>query len=151
MTKNLTVSSLGRFCSGGILSGALEREAAREAMETWNVRAPAPETPITALSGGNQQKTILARWMLTEPKVIFLDEPTRGIDVGAKAEIYRRIDELARSGLGIVVVSSELPELLALADRVLVLCEGRLTAEFDREEAAPEKVMAAAAPGGMEK
>ncbi len=151
VTKNLTVSSLARFVRRGILRNSLERRAAREAIVQWNLRVPSPETPITALSGGNQQKTILARWMLTGPKVIFLDEPTRGIDVGAKAEIYRRIDELAGAGLGIVVVSSELPELLALADRVLVLCEGRLTAEFPRKEASPEKVMAAAAPGGMEK
>ncbi len=150
LTRNLTVSSLARFVRAGILRSHMERKAALEAMDGWNIRAAAPEAPITTLSGGNQQKVILARWMLTSPKVLFLDEPTRGIDVGAKAEIYRRIDELAGSGLGIVVVSSELPELLALADRILVLCEGRLTARFDREEATPEKVMAAAAPGGME-
>jgi len=150
VTRNLTISSLSRFVRGGILRKSLERRAALDAVEDWNLRVPSPETSITALSGGNQQKIILARWMLTEPKVIFLDEPTRGIDVGAKAEIYNRIDHLARRGLGIVVVSSELPELLALADRVLVLCEGRLTAAFDREEASPEKVMAAAAPGGLE-
>ena len=150
VARNLTISALSRFVRRGLLRKDLEDRAARRTMEAWNVRAPGPETPITALSGGNQQKTILARCMLTQPKVIFLDEPTRGIDVGAKAEIHRRIDELARKGLAVVVVSSELPELLALADRILVLCEGRRTAEFDRDEATPEKVMAAAAPGGME-
>jgi ABC-type sugar transport system ATPase subunit len=148
--RNVSISCLERFRRGFLLRSRLEDRAVGEAIARWNVRTPGPRVPITALSGGNQQKAILARWMQTEPRVVFLDEPTRGIDVGAKVEIYRRIDELAGEGLGVVVVSSELPELLALADRVLVLCEGRLTAELAGEEARPERVMAAAAPGGEE-
>ncbi|HRH44746.1 MAG TPA: ATP-binding cassette domain-containing protein, partial [Pyrinomonadaceae bacterium] len=96
------------------------------------------------LSGGNQQKVVLAKWLLTNPKVLFLDEPTRGIDVGAKQEIYSQINNLAKQGLAIVLVSSELPEVLGMADRVMVLHEGHVTGEFTRQEASPEKVMAAA-------
>jgi ABC-type sugar transport system ATPase subunit len=96
------------------------------------------------LSGGNQQKVVLGKWLLTGPKVLFLDEPTRGIDVGAKQEIYAEINKLAKQGLAIVLVSSELPEVLGLADRILVLHEGKMTAELSRQDATPEKVMAAA-------
>ncbi|HEU4522860.1 MAG TPA: D-xylose ABC transporter ATP-binding protein, partial [Thermoanaerobaculia bacterium] len=93
---------------------------------------------------GNQQKAVLAKWLLTGPKVLFLDEPTRGIDVGAKQEIYLQINRLAAEGLAIVLVSSELPEVMALSDRIVVLHEGRVTGEFTRNEATPEKVMACA-------
>jgi ABC-type sugar transport system ATPase subunit len=96
------------------------------------------------LSGGNQQKVVLGKWLLTEPKILFLDEPTRGIDVGAKQEIYSEINTLAASGLAVVMVSSELPEVLGLSDRIIVLHEGKLTGEFSRTEATSEKVMAAA-------
>ncbi len=100
--------------------------------------------PITSLSGGNQQKCIIARWLLIEPKLLLLDEPTRGIDVGAKAEIYALIRRLAEAGMAILMTSSELPELLTVSDRILVLCEGRLTAEFPRAEATEEAIMHAA-------
>src|SRR6266545_2550563 len=96
------------------------------------------------LSGGNQQKVVLAKWLLTNPRVLFLDEPTRGIDVGAKQEIYAQINQLAETGLAIVLVSSELPEVLGLSDRVIVLHEGHLTGEFKREEATAEAVMSCA-------
>jgi len=111
------------------------------------VKMPSLAERIVNLSGGNQQKVILAKWLATEPKVLLLDEPTRGIDVNAKREIYAFIDELARNGLGLVVVSSELPEVIALADRVMVMCEGRKTAEFARADATPERVLLAALPG----
>jgi ribose transport system ATP-binding protein len=101
------------------------------------------------LSGGNQQKVVLAKWMATEPKVLLLDEPTRGIDINAKKEIYALVDELAQSGLGVVMVSSELAEILGIADRILVLCDGRKTAEFSRAEATEEKIVKAALPGGL--
>jgi len=101
-------------------------------------------TFANTLSGGNQQKVVLGKWLLTNPKILFLDEPTRGIDVGAKQEIYAEINRLAKEGLAIVMVSSELPEVLGLADRILVLHEGKLTGEFTRAEATPEKVMIAA-------
>ena len=99
---------------------------------------------ITNLSGGNQQKAIIGRWLLTRPKVLLLDDPTRGVDVGAKAELYRLMHRLCQEGLGIIVTSSELPELLILCDRILVLCEGRLTAEFARHEASEQRIMEAA-------
>jgi ABC-type sugar transport system ATPase subunit len=99
---------------------------------------------VGTLSGGNQQKVVLAKWLLTNPRVLFLDEPTRGIDVGAKQEIYAQINRLAKTGIAIVLVSSELPEVLGLADRVVVLHEGRVTGEFTRQTATPEKVMACA-------
>ena len=102
--------------------------------------------PIGELSGGNQQKAILARWLLTDPKILILDEPTRGIDIGVKAEFYEMIGELAASGRAILLISSELPELLALSDRVLVMSEGRLTANLPRGEATDETVMHAAVP-----
>jgi ABC-type sugar transport system ATPase subunit len=97
-----------------------------------------------SLSGGNQQKCIVARWLLTNPRVLLLDDPTRGVDIGAKAELYRLMDELARAGMAIIVTSSELPELLTVSDRILVLSEGVLTAEFSRAEATEQKIMEAA-------
>ena len=108
------------------------------------IKTAGGDAPITSLSGGNQQKCILARWLLIEPKLLLLDEPTRGIDVGAKAEIYALIRRLAAQGMAILMTSSELPELLAVSDRILVLCEGRLTAEIPRAEATEEAIMHAA-------
>ena len=97
-----------------------------------------------SLSGGNQQKCIIARWLRTNPKVLLLDDPTRGVDVGAKAELYKLIDHLCRDGLGLIVTSSELPELITLCDRILVLCEGRLTGEFLRGNFTEQAIMEAA-------
>ncbi len=111
------------------------------------LRAWTSNSPLTVagtLSGGNQQKVVLGKWLLTGPKVLFLDEPTRGIDVGAKQEIYSEINRLAEEDLAIVMVSSELPEVLGLSDRVLVIYEGKLFGEFTKETATPENVMAAA-------
>jgi ABC-type sugar transport system ATPase subunit len=99
---------------------------------------------VKALSGGNQQKVVLAKWLITEPKILILDEPTRGVDIGAKAEVHRIISELASRGLAIILISSELPEVLAMSDRVLVMHEGRVAGVFDRGEATQEKVMFAA-------
>jgi ABC-type sugar transport system ATPase subunit len=111
------------------------------------VKTPGLHAAITGLSGGNQQKCIIGRWLLTEPEVLLLDDPTRGIDVGAKAELYTLIDRLCRQGLGVILTSSELPELLTLADRILVLAEGRLTAELSRDEATEARIMEAATEG----
>ena len=96
------------------------------------------------MSGGNQQKVVIAKWLATEPKLLIIDEPTRGIDVGTKAEVHRLLSELAGQGLAILMISSELPEVLGMADRVLVVCEGRITADIPRDEATPENVMRAA-------
>jgi L-arabinose transport system ATP-binding protein len=105
------------------------------------VRTPSVEHVVANLSGGNQQKVVLARWLASRPKVLLLDEPTRGVDVGAKAEIYNAIDALAADGLAIIVISSELPEILALSDRVLVMQSGRITGELSREDATEERIL----------
>ena len=105
------------------------------------VKAPGPGEIISNLSGGNQQKVLLARWLMSDPDILLLDEPTRGIDVGAKAEIYKIITRLAGEGKSMIVVSSEMPEILRLCDRVMVMSAGRVTGVLDRKEAVPEKVM----------
>lgn len=141
---NMTLAGL-RNISGRVLTNKTrEKTAASGPMRTLSIKANSPVVIANTLSGGNQQKVVLAKWLLTNPSVLFLDEPTRGIDVGAKQEIYAEINSLAKNGLAIVLVSSELPEVLGLADRVIVLHEGRMTGEFTREQATPEKVMAAA-------
>jgi D-xylose transport system ATP-binding protein len=142
--NNMTLAGLKRL-SGRFLTD-LESEAAagQRAMKDLRVKANSVFTVAGTLSGGNQQKVVLAKWLLTNPRVLFLDEPTRGIDVGAKQEIYGHINRLAKEGLAIVLVSSELPEVLGLSDRVIVLHEGHVTGEFKRAEATPEAVMAAA-------
>jgi ABC-type sugar transport system ATPase subunit len=125
-----------------------EHARARGVVEQLGVKTAGIEAPIVSLSGGNQQKAIIGRWLLTRPKVLLLDDPTRGIDVGAKAELYRLMDQLCRDGLGIIVTSSELPELLTLCDRILVLCEGRETGHFLRAEATEQRIMEAATARG---
>ncbi len=139
--ENLTVCSLREVVRGGLVSRPQERQLARSGVSKLGIRARGIESPITTLSGGNQQKAIIGRWLLTRPKVLLLDDPTRGIDVGAKAEIYRLIDALCREGLAVLVTSSELPELLTLCDRILVLCEGRLTGELTRDDATEQRIM----------
>ncbi|MDM7921006.1 MAG: xylose ABC transporter ATP-binding protein [Pyrinomonadaceae bacterium] len=141
---NMTLAALKRISGNFLTSPARENAAVAGPMASLRVKANSPMTVAGTLSGGNQQKVVLGKWLLTEPKVLFLDEPTRGIDVGAKQEIYAEINKLAKEGLAIVLVSSELPEVLGLSDRLIVLHEGRKTGEFSRAEATPEKVMAAA-------
>ena len=141
---NMTLAALDRFLRFDIIRQRAERTAVRASIDQLRIKTPAPTTEVEKLSGGNQQKVVLARCLLTQPDVLLLDEPTRGIDVGAKAEIYGLISRLAQGGAGIIMASSELPELLSMCDRVLVLCEGRLTAELSREEATQERIMAAA-------
>ena len=141
---NMTLAGLKRISGAFLTNRTKETIAARGPMQSLRVKANSPLTIAGTLSGGNQQKVVLGKWLLTNPKVLFLDEPTRGIDVGAKQEIYAEINKLAEQGLAIVLVSSELPEVLGLSDRVMVLHEGRVTGEFVRKDATPEKVMAAA-------
>src|SRR3954453_20597366 len=140
----MTLATLNRMSGRFMTRQSAEQTAGERAMRDLRVKAKSPSVIAGTLSGGNQQKVVLAKWLLTTPRVLFLDEPTRGIDVGAKQEIYAQINKLASEGLAIVLVSSELPEVLGLADRVLVLHEGRLTGEFSRVEASAEAVMAAA-------
>jgi D-xylose transport system ATP-binding protein len=141
---NSTLAGLKQISGEFLTHRSRETAATRKVMNSLHVKANSPFTVAGTLSGGNQQKVVLGKWLLTNPKVLFLDEPTRGIDVGAKQEIYAEINKLAKEGLAIVMVSSELPEVLGLSDRILVLHEGKLTGEFMRTEATPEKVMVAA-------
>jgi ribose transport system ATP-binding protein len=143
--ENVTICTLEEIAAGGLIGRTAERRAARESIELLSIKTPGSEALITGLSGGNQQKAIIARWLRTRPKVLLLDDPTRGVDVGAKAELYHVIDRLCRDGLGIIVTSSELPELIALCDRILVLCEGRVTGSFSRGDGFSEHALMEAA------
>ena len=142
--NNMTLAGLADLSGRFITHRRREKTFGEKARKDLRVKTSSVETIVGTLSGGNQQKVVLAKWLLTNPKILFLDEPTRGIDVGAKQEIYANINELAKQGLAIVLVSSELPEVLGLSDRILVLHDGRVTGEFSKNEATPEKVMAAA-------
>jgi ABC-type sugar transport system ATPase subunit len=145
--ENITICTLRQALAGGMISAAREKTMASDTVQRLGVRTSGVDARITSLSGGNQQKCIIGRWLLTKPKVLLLDDPTRGIDVGAKAELYRLMDQLCREGLGVIITSSELPELLTVSDRILVLSEGRLTAEFQRNDATEHKIMEAATAG----
>src|SRR5256714_2914451 len=142
--NNMTLAGLPRISGRFITNVDAEAAAGNRSMKELRVKANSVFTIAGTLSGGNQQKVVLAKWVLTNPRVLFLDEPTRGIDVGAKQEIYALINRLAKTGLAIVLVSSELPEVLGMSDRVIVLHEGRVTGEFTRAGATPEGVMACA-------
>ncbi|HTN74406.1 MAG TPA: sugar ABC transporter ATP-binding protein, partial [Pirellulaceae bacterium] len=147
--ENISICTLAEVGGGGFIQRRRERANADAMVQSLAVKTASLATKITSLSGGNQQKCIIGRWLLTKPKVLLLDDPTRGVDVGAKAELYRLMDRLCREGIGIIITSSELPELLTVSDRVLVLSEGRLTAEFSREEATEHKIMEAATLGAQ--
>jgi ribose transport system ATP-binding protein len=144
VAENITLRRLADLTVGPLVNPVAERKVVDRSIRELSIKTAGRAAPITSLSGGNQQKCIIARWLLMEPRVLLLDEPTRGIDVGAKAEIYVLIRRLAAHGTAIVLTSSELPELLFVSDRILVLCEGRLTAEIDREDANEERIMEAA-------
>ena len=138
---NITISHLRAFCRLGVVDESRERAAAEGAARDFDLRGAGLEAAARTLSGGNQQKLLLARYLLGPCRLLILDEPTRGIDVGAKAEIYRLMNRLTEQGLGILMISSELPEVLALSDRVVVLHEGRATGVLERGEATPERVL----------
>lgn len=145
VSANITLATLSRYTTRlGLVNRDAETADARALGGRLDIRTPDMDTPVGNLSGGNQQKTMLAKWLNTRPRILILDEPTRGIDVGAKADVHRYIDELAQSGIGIVMISSDLPEVLAMSDRIAVMREGRLRAIFDRGEATQERVMESA-------
>jgi rhamnose transport system ATP-binding protein len=146
---NLTAAIPSKIAPKGLIRKMLENLFAKESIEKLSIRLASENQPILELSGGNQQKAILARWLHTDPQILILDEPTRGIDIGVKAEFYDMIGKLAESGRAILLISSELPELLALCDRVLVMSEGQLTADIPRNDASQEKIMQAAVPRTM--
>ena len=142
---NTTISSLSRYKTGPFLSEKKLSEATEWGIKAMRTKTPSQRTQIRSLSGGNQQKVILARWLLTEPEVLLLDEPTRGIDVGAKYEIYQLILDLAKQGKSVIMVSSEMPELLGVCDRILVMSGGRLAGEVDAKTTTQEEIMTLAA------
>ena len=131
---------------GPFLSGKKERQLTDGYMKDLSIDVKDSEANVDTLSGGNQQKVLLAKWLATNPRVLLLDEPTRGIDVGAKHEIYGLLSRLSQQGIAVLIVSSDMPELLSLCDRILVLREGRCSALFNRSDATQEKILEAAAP-----
>lgn len=146
VAENASLASLDRSERFGLIQNRMEQAQVRSSLERFRVKTTSLRQSIRDLSGGNQQKVILGKWLATGPKVLLLDEPTRGIDVQAKDHIYELINELTVDGLAVVVVSSELPEILLLSDRIIVLCEGRLIDEFTRADATEEAIMHAALP-----
>jgi rhamnose transport system ATP-binding protein len=144
VSRNVTLAIRNSLTKGGLLTNRAENAAAAVWASRLEVKTAALDAETGTLSGGNQQKVVLGKWLATQPKVLIVDEPTRGIDVGTKSEVHRLLSELAQQGLAILMISSELPEVLGMADRVLVMREGWLTGEFPRSEATPETVMFAA-------
>ncbi|HET9696077.1 MAG TPA: sugar ABC transporter ATP-binding protein [Terriglobales bacterium] len=144
IADNMSLAALSKFATGPVLNKQQEMLAVERMLSDLRVKAPSPEAAVGTLSGGNQQKVVLGRWLLNRPRVLLLDEPTRGIDIGAKQEIYGRIDSLAREGLALLVVSSEMEELRGICDRILVMHDGRITGRFTRSEATPEAIMTCA-------
>ena len=145
---NITLPVINEFAAYGWLNRKKEKVTAREASQKLEVKATGIEQKAQELSGGNQQKVVLAKWLNTNPRILILDEPTRGIDVGTKAAVHRLMSSLAAQGIAILMISSELPEILGMSDRILVMREGRITGEFDRSEATQEKLMMAATSAG---
>ncbi|WP_431276771.1 multiple monosaccharide ABC transporter ATP-binding protein [Variovorax ureilyticus] len=139
--RNVSLANLAAISERGVIDDAREFKVANDYRRALNIRCPGVNQRVVNLSGGNQQKVVLSKWLFTEPELLMLDEPTRGIDVGAKYEIYSIIDRLASEGKGILMISSELPELLGMCDRIYVMNEGRFVAEFPVAEASQEKIM----------
>jgi ribose transport system ATP-binding protein len=141
---NMSMASLDRLTSRLLLRLGDEREQAAGFIEKLRIATPSVHQQVQYLSGGNQQKVVLAKWLASQSKILIFDEPTRGIDVGAKVEVYNLMNSLVENGVAVVMVSSEMPELLGMSDRILVMHEGRIAAEMSRQDASQEKVLAAA-------
>jgi rhamnose transport system ATP-binding protein len=144
ITRNISLPILQRFARMSWIDGKAETRNAREMAEQLEVHATGMDQLAGELSGGNQQKVVLAKWLATRPRILILDEPTRGIDVGTKAAVHELMSRLASEGMAILMISSELPEILGMSDRILVMCEGRVTGGFNRDEATQERILAAA-------
>jgi len=150
--SNINLGVIGRDARKlGWLDRARAKSRSLAAIKALNIRVPGPQIPVGALSGGNQQKVLLSRLLETEPKVLILDEPTRGVDIGAKSEIYRIIDDLAQQGAAVLVISSDLPEIVGIADRVVVMREGVTTGEVAGHDITEESIMALATGVAIEK
>ena len=144
---NATLANLKKYLSGILLDLDAQRQDAVRVIKDLSIKTPSLNTLVAQLSGGNQQKVVIGKWLNTKADIFIFDEPTRGIDVGAKTEVYNIINKLVKDGAAVIMISSELPEILGMSDRIIVLSEGRLTGEFTREEATQEKIMAAATGG----
>jgi len=142
--KNSALASLYRRSRLGFVDAAAEKREVGENIAKMQIKTAGMEQKVANLSGGNQQKVMLARWLMTKPKVLIIDEPTKGVDVGARMSVYQIIDQLTREGIGIVMLTSDMMELIGLSDRVLVFYEGRITRELKRGEATEERIMRAA-------
>ena len=142
--ENISLANLDAITSGGFVRRGVERSIAQRFIDILQIRTPGMEQKVINLSGGNQQKVVLAKWLSLNPKVLIVDEPTRGVDVGAKAEVHQLLSKLARQGVGILMISSELPEILGMSDRILVMREGRIAGELDRQHATQEVIMSLA-------
>lgn len=145
--ENFILSNLSRFSKQGVISSKQENEFVTEMIEKLHVKTSGAEQIVKSLSGGNQQKIVIGKWLGIQPRILILDEPTRGVDVGAKKEIYHIMNELTEQGVAIIMVSSELPEILGMSDRIMVIHEGKQTAILNRDEATQEKIMQAATGG----
>lgn len=145
--ENIIMSAIGKVTRWGVLNFAKADRLSKKFVEQLDIRTPSLRQRVRNLSGGNQQKVIIARWLTLNPKMLILDEPTRGIDVGAKSEIHALMNQLAKEGVGVLMISSELPEVLGVSDRIIVMHEGRVTGEFTREEATQDNIMRAATGG----
>ena len=138
---NSTIEVLHLFIKNLMVNTKKEREITQEFVDKMHTKTPSLDQAVTNLSGGNQQKVMIGRWLATEPKILILDEPTRGVDVGAKAEIYEIMNELTKQGVSIIMISSELPEIINMADRVYVMYDGRITGCIDYEDVSQEAIM----------
>jgi rhamnose transport system ATP-binding protein len=146
--ENTTLASIARHATNGLLSRESEQKVTRELGGRLSVKAANWEQRLNELSGGNQQKVVIAKWLATNPKILILDEPTKGIDIGSKAAVHEFMGELAAEGLAVILVSSELPEIMGMADRIMVMHEGRIVKSFARGEANAEEIVTAATGGG---
>jgi rhamnose transport system ATP-binding protein len=144
VANNITDAIRPTLTKFGLITMRAENAATQEWAKALEVKTASLDAVAGTLSGGNQQKSVLAKWIAANPQILIIDEPTRGIDVGTKSEVHRRMSDLAGKGLAVLMISSELPEVLGMADRILVMHEGRITAEIARENATPETVMYAA-------
>jgi len=142
---NLTLPRLETMQKFGFLRNSIQNDLFREYAEKLSISTPGPKQPVAKLSGGNQQKIVIGKWISLNPKLLILDEPTRGIDVGSKAEIHRLIGQMASDGIAILVISSEMPEIIGVSDRIITMREGHVTGEFNREEVSEEKLIRACA------
>jgi ABC-type sugar transport system ATPase subunit len=144
---NVTLAALKRFIRNGFLMVGLETREVQKYVERLGIKVPSLSTPVENLSGGNQQKVVLAKWLCSQVKVLIFDEPTRGIDVGSKVEVHRLMNQLVEEGMAILMISSELPEVLGMSDRILVMRQGMIVGELSQTEATQEKILSLAMLG----